>query len=57
MLFEFELVWEWLSTDGLLVADDVSWNDAFETFVSSRDAEYGYLTPDVGYAREGCDEG
>jgi len=51
MLFEFEVAWEWLATDGLLVADDVSWNDAFETFVDVRNAEAGYLAPDVGYAR------
>lgn len=52
MLFEFEIAWEWLSPGGVLVADDVSWNDAFETFVTVRDAEWGYLAPDVAYARK-----
>lgn len=52
MVFELEIAWEWLSRGGVVVADDVSWNDAFETFVDVRDAEWGYLAPDVGYARK-----
>lgn len=49
MLFEFELAWEHLDDDGLILADDVSWNDAFERFVNVRAENYGYIAPDVGY--------
>jgi predicted O-methyltransferase YrrM len=51
MMFEFELAWEALSEDGVIVADDIKWNDAFETFVDIRDADSGRVAPNVGYMR------
>jgi hypothetical protein len=50
MHFEFELAWEFLADSGVLLADDVSWNDAFETFTALRAGQSGYIAPNVGYA-------
>jgi hypothetical protein len=44
MLYEFELAWEWLGTDGLILSSHVQWNDAYETFVEERDCEAGLTT-------------
>lgn len=41
MLFEFELAWTFLASEGLILSAHVDWNDAFETFVSERPCEYG----------------
>ncbi|HIH50548.1 TPA: class I SAM-dependent methyltransferase [Candidatus Micrarchaeota archaeon] len=35
MQFEYKTVWPRLSTGGVLVSDDVDWNDAFEDFCNS----------------------
>lgn len=35
-MFEYELAWHHLGAGGLLVSDDTSWTDAFETFVGVR---------------------
>lgn len=51
MLFEFELAWEWLSERGLLVSDDIHWNDAFPTFLDHRDGDAGRLSLNAGYVR------
>lgn len=32
MLFEYNLVWNYLKSNGLLLSDDVFWNNAFEDF-------------------------
>ena len=52
MLFEFELAWEHLADGGVLIADDIHWNDAFEEFVSTRipDGNWGRVSRSVGYA-------
>lgn len=50
MLFEFELAWEWLERDGILVTDDISWNDAFDTFTDARAQRSGLVAPNAGYA-------
>lgn len=49
MMFEFELAWEWMHSDGLIVSDDIRWNWAFPTFVEVREASAGKITEDVGY--------
>jgi predicted O-methyltransferase YrrM len=54
MLFELEFAWEWLAEDGVIIADDISWNDAFEQFVDARAVNSGLLSakePRVGYIR------
>lgn len=54
MMFEFELAWEWLRPGGVLVADDIDWNDAFERFADARGGERGRITRGVGWlAKEG----
>lgn len=49
MIFEYELAWEWLRPGGVLVSDDIRWNDAFRLFAGSRGAEHGRITRDVGW--------
>lgn len=49
MMFEFELAWEWLRPGGLLVSDDIGWNDAFGRFADARRAERGRITRNVGW--------
>lgn len=54
MLFELELAWEWLSETGVVIVDDISWNDAFSLFVHVRDPPtHGLFTtaPRRGYLR------
>ena len=46
MLFEFELAWEWLRPQGVLLSPHVGWNDAFETFVAERPCENGLASFD-----------
>lgn len=52
MMFEYELAWEWLADEGIVLSDDITWNGAFQTFASVRDADRGYLSPNVGYLRK-----
>lgn len=52
MLFEFELAWEWLDHDGILVVDDFDWNEALEAFSDARKAKSGLVSPSVGYLRK-----
>lgn len=49
MTFEYELAWEWLSPGGVIVSDDIGWNDAFQTFADSRAERYGQITANTGY--------
>lgn len=49
MMFEYELAWEWLTDDGILLSDDITWNETFQKFISVRKPGYGYVTPNVGY--------
>lgn len=51
MMFEYELAWEWLTDGGILLSDDITWNSVFQTFISVRNPEYGYMSPNVGYLR------
>lgn len=43
MLFEYELAWEWLKPGGMLISPHIDRNDAFETFVTERNAKHGLL--------------
>ncbi|WP_254807781.1 class I SAM-dependent methyltransferase [Natronosalvus amylolyticus] len=43
MLFEYELAWEWLKPGGMLISPHIDRNDAFETFVTEREAPHGLL--------------
>lgn len=50
MMFEYELAWEYLASDGLLLSDDIHVNDAFEVFGELRSTHYGDAYPEFGYA-------
>lgn len=52
MMFEFELAWEWMGADGIIVSDDIRWNWAFPTFVDVRKGAAGTITEDVGFVRK-----
>lgn len=53
MTFEYELAWEWLDTGGVILSDDINYNDAFETFVAVREpSSYGKATDGIGYMRK-----
>lgn len=53
MMFEYELAWEWLETGGVIVSDDINYNDAFDTFVAVREPTgYGRATDGIGYIRK-----
>jgi hypothetical protein len=56
MMFEYELAWEWLTEAGILLSDDISWNDAFEIFVDVRTPTHcGRISQNIGYAmKDNC---
>lgn len=49
MTFEFELAWAWFDGEGVIIADDISWNDAFERFAAARAPISGRINRNVGY--------
>lgn len=49
MMFEYAIAYEWLEPGGVLLSDDIDWNDAFSVFTDVRDPEYGKLSNGVGY--------
>jgi hypothetical protein len=49
MMFEYELAFEWLDDGGLLLSDDITWNDAFSVFTDVREPEHGNVSGGVGY--------
>lgn len=51
MMFEFELAYEWLAEGGVIIADDISWNEAFSTFTEVRKPKYGRISHNIGYVQ------
>lgn len=49
MMFEYELAYEWLDRQGIILSDDITWNEAFFVFTEVRKPQYGKLSNDVGY--------
>ena len=50
MMFEYEIVWEWLSNDGILLSDDIEKNDVFDVFTNTREPrEHGNITDSTGF--------
>lgn len=49
MMFEYELAYEWLDDSGVILSDDISWNNAFSTFVNVRKPSWGKINSNVGY--------
>lgn len=54
MMFEYELAYEWLVDGGLLLSDDISWNEAFSVFTRVREPRsWARLSRNVGYVVKG----
>lgn len=49
MMFEYELSYEWLADSGMILSDDIAWNDVFDTFTEVRGAKFGKISNNVGY--------
>jgi len=49
MMFEYELAYEWLDEGGLILSDDITWNNAFDVFTEIRDGTHGRVSNQVGY--------
>jgi len=52
MMFEYELAYEWLSDSGMILSDDITWNDAFDVFTDVRNPKWGKLSSNIGYMRK-----
>lgn len=52
MMFEYELAYEWLVDRGMILSDDINWNNSFEVFTDIREPEYGKISNDIGYMRK-----
>lgn len=52
MMFEYELAYEWLEDNGVILSDDIGWNDAFSVFVDVREPVHGKISHNVGYVRK-----
>lgn len=51
MMFEYELSFEWLEDEGVILSDDITWNNAFEVFVSIREPEFGKISDNIGHIK------
>lgn len=49
MMFEYELAHEWLRDGGVILSDDITWNDAFDVFHEVRSPTAGKISNNVGY--------
>jgi hypothetical protein len=49
MMFEYELAYEWLEDEGVILSDDITWNNSFEVFTNVRDPKLGKISNNVGY--------
>lgn len=52
MMFEYELSYEWLTDSGMILSDDITWNDAFDIFTEIREPKHGKLSSNVGYVKK-----
>jgi hypothetical protein len=52
MMFEYELAYEWLEKAGVILSDDITWNDAFSVFTDVRKPAYGRVSNNVGYIQK-----
>jgi predicted O-methyltransferase YrrM len=51
MMFKYELSWEWLKNGGILLSDDISRNESFDTFTDVRKPKSHWrMTNETGYA-------
>jgi hypothetical protein len=52
MMFEYELAWHQMNGEGVILSDDIGWNEAFQVFCDSRSPVWGTLTPNVGFMQK-----
>jgi hypothetical protein len=52
MMFEYELAYEWLEEGGVILSDDITWNDAFSVFTDVREPKFGGISRNIGYIRK-----
>jgi predicted O-methyltransferase YrrM len=52
MMFEYELAYEWLNDGGIILSDDITWNEAFSIFTDVRDPVWGRISRSLGYIRK-----
>ena len=50
MIFEYEIAWEFLKSDGVLLSDDIHTNNAFATFGKERANQFGEACSGLGFA-------
>jgi predicted O-methyltransferase YrrM len=49
MMFEYELAWHRMESGGVILSDDIRWNNAFSVFKEVRNPIWGTLNPNVGF--------
>ena len=52
MIFEYEVAWHNLDSEGLIISDDINWNQAFEIFSKERKTEKHKLSTSIGILKE-----
>jgi len=53
MHMQMELAYEYLVNSGLMIVDDIDWNNTFEELVDGRSpSEYVHIKPDVGWIKQ-----
>lgn len=48
MIFEYEIALEYLKEDGMILSDDITWNEAFKLFSRYRDVKSEQLSNNIG---------
>lgn len=48
MIFEYELALTNLKNEGLIISDDITWNDAFEIFEENREVKSHIISGNIG---------
>lgn len=51
MMFEYEIMWHKMGRGGIIISDDITWNNAFEVFCETRNPVWGILeeNDDIGF--------
>ncbi|MCE7739192.1 MAG: class I SAM-dependent methyltransferase [Candidatus Heimdallarchaeota archaeon] len=49
MMFEYEEVFNVLKTKGILISDDIVWNNSFDDFCKKTNKKPYYISPNVGF--------
>jgi hypothetical protein len=48
MMFEYEIALEYLDEDGMILSDDITWNQAFDLFGESREVKTNQISENIG---------